>query len=162
MKRTGKLLIIITAILSFMPFRMYGQEKGIDGIIDKYSSAKDIEVVKLSAGILSMLAERDNNDLLKDLKWIKILNLNYPYKNKSTYDSLVRDIAEITGNGYEELVSAKDNESDIRIYLLKKEKGNEFLIFTSSEKDCYTVINISGKISTSLTQALLNNEISIK
>ena len=154
-----KILMILLVAAVFSASRAEAGNRDFEKITGKYSSCRNVEIVTISSELLEMLSTSENNELLKDLDWIKIMNLNDPHATPDIYNNLKKDIAAMLEDGYEELMTVSGGQSEMRIYIKRKDK--DMLFFTSDEHDCFTAIHISGKITKTLTQALLNNEISL-
>lgn len=154
----ARLISVLVTIIFFSGY-VSAQNRDFDTFLDKYSKSRNVEVVTISSELLKMLSTSEDNELLKDLRWIKIINLNNPGDTPQVYENMKSDVCSLTAEGYEELMTVRNGQSEMYIYLKIQDREN--LFFISDEKDCYTVINISGKITKALTQALLNNEISL-
>jgi hypothetical protein len=132
---------------------IFGQNKSIDRVFDKYAGQEGFTTVYISKYMFSMFAQLDEVEdedleevqrIFGKLNGIKILaSEDESPEGINFYDEIMKDLPR---KEYEELMVVKDSESDV-IFLAREEKDVivELLLIVSGDND-NALIAITGEI----------------
>lgn len=133
----------------------------IERIIEKYSSSKYVESVKISPKLLAKLSGAKNTDnLIKNVSGLNILSLKKDSEESRKVCNVFTDeIKDAIKKGYSELITIKSGGDNINIYIEDKNAQVVMLIDNNSE---FSVLCIDGSITTDIIQAVMNGDIKMK
>ncbi|MBV7529967.1 DUF4252 domain-containing protein [Chitinophaga sp. sic0106] len=125
MKRS--LLLIITVLLSCQLFAQQGSSV-IERFFQRYENDRSFTVITITPKMFSMFGKFDANDpdaktfmrVVQKLKGLRILS------KETTKDGqrLYREAAAYLGSDFEELMTIRDKESDLKFLVKENAKGN--------------------------------------
>ncbi len=142
-----KTLAFFTVFLISMG--LSAQSSGLDRFIDKYSDQEDISMVYVSPKMFKMVAkvageelDKELSDFVKSLDGLKILTSN---KN---INALYKEADAELGNGYELLMTARDNGEKVKIMTKSKSDDviEELVLLVGGESE-FTLVSFSGNIN---------------
>ena len=150
MKRTlfGILLCFCTAIFAHAQTDQFDRFSDMDGVSSVY----------ISKAMFDMMPDMKSEELNLEGLTGKLENLQVFSSEKSSVIEKMKNTARQVfkpGNGYETLVRIRDNGEHVDIYLKKHSDNlNEFAVLTQ-EKNEFTVIIITGRLSQKDLQGMI-------
>ena len=139
--------IIAIVTMAIFPLISFSQNKAIDDLFNKYAGRDGFTTVDINGGLLKLASffekDSDSKDLMKTINHIRILAMEKGADSKVNFYKEVID--GITVKDYEELMTVKDKDQDVRI-LVKQADGriNELLMIVGGSDNA--LISITGKI----------------
>jgi len=158
--KTLKINFILFALL-FAPVFLAAQNT-TDALFDKYSGKDGVTSVYITQNMFSLFADIDTEedeeeftDLVKNLKYIKILSIENDtlgkYKNVNFYDDVMK--GKSAGN-YEELMVIKKDGKNVNFLITKEGKIIKELLMLVDGKDEKILISIQGNIDLKMISKL--------
>lgn len=137
--------------MMFVPSAIMAQgSEAIDRMFDKYSGKEGITSVYISSKMFSMMVsqeqgEKEVNDLLKQLKSIRILSVEDTLLNQTLnfYEELKRTV---DFSSYEELMTVNENNSVTKFLIMETGSTVTELLVISGGKQGNTLISIKGDL----------------
>jgi len=148
-------------VLLFSPVFLTAQNT-TDTLFDKYSGKDGVTSVYITQNMFSLFADIDTKedeeeftDLVKNLKYIKILSIENDtlgkYKNVNFYDDVMK--GKSAGN-YEELMVIKKDGKNVNFLITKDGKIIKELLMLVDGKDEKVLISIQGDIDLKMISKL--------
>jgi hypothetical protein len=143
-----KLLFFLIALL---PVSLFAQNS-IQSFFDKYEGRDGFTTVKISPKLFDLVASANIEDadmeIVKDITGLNVL-VYEPGEGKSAdlTEKLFTESKSLLTNGYDELLSVKDEETDIKI--LAKPAGNGIisdLLIVGKSDGQFVYVNVLGKM----------------
>ena len=145
-----KKYVLIAMILSVSAFG-FSQEV-VNKYMDKYESDETFTKVSVSSKMFSLFSEMEGTeedeqlfyDITSKLKGMKVVASEKVSNPKALYDGAVSDVNKA---GFEELMTVKDAEENVKISI--KEDGGtiEELILVVGGKEKFAIVSIFGEIN---------------
>ncbi|MCK4465555.1 MAG: DUF4252 domain-containing protein [Bacteroidales bacterium] len=143
-----KISLILT--LAIFPLLITAQNKAVDKLFDKYAGKDGFTTVFISKNLFKMVADieledPEVNDVIDNLETIKIL-VTDDYENRegvNFYDEIMK---ELPMNEYEELLTVKDSDQDVRFLVKEKDGIIKELLLVVGGRDDNALISITGDI----------------
>lgn len=154
MKKTAVLLAMI-----LVPVFAMAQTATIDKLIKKYGGQEGVTVVNISPELFQIMSAMDIKEIedaefpIGKLSAVKVLSIESQEVLQGTnfYDEVVADL---NTNDYAEVLSVKDGEEDVKMWLKTEgQQIREFLLVVSSP-DEGVVVYISGDFNMSDIEGL--------
>ena len=142
--------IFITTIALSMVYLGFSQQV-VSKYMDKYESDETFTKVSVSSKMFSLFAEMEGSeedeklfyDITSKLKGMKVVASEKVASPKALYKEANSDI---TKAGFEELMTVKDAEENIRISIREKEGIIEELIMVMGGNEQFALVSIYGEI----------------
>jgi hypothetical protein len=141
--------IFLTVIIAAFAAAIYGQKNSLDDFFNKYSGIEGYNSVIINGNFFGFLKNFDDDPDLANLDK-KVTSIRVLSRKKNVQvdvPDFMPDLRNIIKHGnYEEMITVKNSEDDIRF--LVKGKGdiiNEILIVASGDDDA--VIQIKGNLT---------------
>lgn len=141
--------MVLTVLIAAFAVAIYGQRNSLDDFFDSYSDREGYTSVTISGNLFGLLRSFDDDPEM-DGSGQKITSVRLVSREKETGFSGTGFLSEIRGvirrGRYEELITVKDPETDLRIMV--KGNGNtirEILVVASGESEA--VIQICGNLT---------------
>lgn len=151
--------MVLTVLIAAFAVVLYGQRSSLDGFFDSYSDRDGYTSVTINGNLFGLLKNFDEDADLKGADQ-KITSVRIVSRENETGLHRPGFLSEIRGvirrGGYEELVTVKDHDTDLRIMV--KGRGNairEILVVASGEKEA--VIQICGNLTREDVERLSEN-----
>ena len=134
-KKMKKVTLILTAI--FISVAAMAQPSSIEKVIKKYSGMEDVTSVNISAELFQIISDMDVQDIadadipLDKLTAVKVLVVENEeiLANNNFYDEVTDGL---NTDDYTEVLSVRDGEEDVRMWLRAEGKQiREFLLVVS-------------------------------
>ena len=132
--------IILLAGALFIPFILMAQNAAVDKLFNKYQGKEGFTTVLVNKDVFKFISDSDDaehemNKTLENISGIKILAQEDPEitGELNFYDELKKDM---DFNKYEELVTVKEKDQDVRI--IARENNNriaELLVIVGGEEN---------------------------
>ncbi len=134
--------------------------QNVDGLLDKFSSEKNAECVKVSRLIMSLgsmfVGQDEDAWILRKIKSIRVLDLDDCQTNVK--ERFHREVDKLCFNGYDELIRVNDEGEKVRVLMrMKKETICELLLVCAGKEDC-AIVQINGKFTKDDIDKLVNQE----
>ncbi len=143
--------IVLTLMILSVVSIAYSQQV-VTKYMDKYENDETFTKVSVSSKMFSLFAEMEGSeedeqlfyDITSKLKGMKVLASEKVSKPKELYDGAVSDVEKA---GFEELMTVKDAEENVKISI--KEKGGtiEELIMVMGGKEKFAMVSLFGEIN---------------
>lgn len=144
MKRMFLLLVIATLAAS-----LYGQRDPLDDLFDNYSDREGYSSVIINGNIFGILKTFDDDPELEELDR-KVTSVRIVSRKGSPWAGdagLIAEIGKVIKRGkYEELMTVRDHDSDLRFMV--KSRGDvitELLVVSAGQNEA--VIQVCGKLT---------------
>lgn len=141
--------MVFSVLFAALAVVIYGQRNSLDNFFDSYSDRDGYTFVNISGNLFGLLRSFDE-DADSDGPEQKITSVRIVSMQKDKGFSGTGFLSEIRGvirrGGYEDLMTVKDHETDLRVMV--KGRGDaisEILVVASGEKEA--VIQICGKLT---------------
>ncbi len=151
--------MVLTVLIAAFAVVLYGQRSSLDGFFDSYSDRDGYTSVTINGNLFGLLKSSEKQADKKGSDQ-KITSVRIVSREKATGLSGAGFLSEIRGvirrGGYEELVTVKDHDTDLRIMI--KGRGDairEILVVASGEKEA--VIQICGNLTREDVERLSEN-----
>lgn len=154
------LLLILASMLSLTAVN--GQADAIGQFFEKYRNNSEFTQINISPKMFEMFSQMDDSgdmddetmEMIKSLKGLKILTTE---SNPRQYYK--EFITKVSTTGYEELMTIRDGDSDVK-FLVKDSDGgnivNELLLLVGGEED-FVLMSFVGKIALDKVGKLAKN-----
>lgn len=142
--------IVLTIMMLSMVSLAFSQEV-VNKYMDKYEDDETFTKVSVSSKMFSLFAEMEGTeedeqlfyDITSKLKGMKVVASDKVASPGSLYDGAVSDIEKA---GFEELMTVKDAEEDVKISIREKSGIIEELIMVAGGKEKFAMVSIYGEI----------------
>ena len=146
MKKTI-LTIFILSVVSVA----FGQGAVVSKYFDKYEDDETFTKVSVSSKMFSLFTEMEGNsedekeflDVISKLKGMKIVASEKVSDPKGLYSNAISDVSKA---GYEELMTVKDAEENVKISIKEKDGIIEELILVAGGKEKFAMVSLYGII----------------
>ncbi|MDR3652449.1 MAG: DUF4252 domain-containing protein [Paludibacter sp.] len=144
-----KKIMTLIAVLFFVAAI---QAQTLQSLFDKYGNDERFEYVSVGKGMMNMASAfggmvKNDKELISKMTGIKILTLNQN-SDSPLMKSVTRDLNQIVEKGnFETAVEAREKGENVHIYYRVMGNDNADLLIVTKEKDEFSVIWISGKMS---------------
>ena len=141
--------LLFCALFSILSVQVFGQNTALDKFFSEYLENPDFTVVNISPKMFKMISQLDIEDVEPELKELinSIEGLKVLAKEGGDGLKYYKEAyGKIDKNQYEELMTVRDQDENVRIYI--KEKGdiiNELILLVGSS-DEFVLLDIVGKI----------------
>jgi hypothetical protein len=142
-----KRMVFALAVFTFTA-AINGQKQQVDEFFSKYSNREGYTTVVVSGTLLNFLDSRDGDDMDNPARKITSIRVVVRDKDKSPLaEGLLPDIRAIIRRGkYEELMSVRDNESDLQFMArIERDIIREILLVVDGHDEA--VIQIEGNLT---------------
>ncbi|MEO9481817.1 MAG: DUF4252 domain-containing protein [Ekhidna sp.] len=144
-----KKIVLIVMILSIAG-TAFSQEV-VSKYMDKYEGDETFTKVSVSSKMFSLFAEMEGNeddeklfyDITSKLKGMKVVASEKVSNPKSLYDGAVADVDKA---GFEELMTVRDAEENVKISIREKGGIIEELILVAGGKEKFAMVSLYGEI----------------
>jgi len=141
--------MVFSVLFAAMAVVIYGQRNSLDGFFNSYSDRDGYTSVNISGSLFGLLGSF-GEDADGDRPEQKITSVRIVSRDKDHGISGSGFLSEIRGvirrGGYEELMTVKDHETDLRVMVRGRGDAiSEILVVASGEKDA--VIQICGNLT---------------
>lgn len=127
--------------------------------VEKMKDIKGVEVMTIPKSMMRMAMSQVDDEnakkVLKNIDEVTIMQLNKP--SAETLETFRKGISELTGNGYESMMQA--NEEDESVNIIAKKNGDELVevVISVEEKKEIAFIIIKGKFKEEDLKVLQDN-----
>lgn len=145
-----KKLVLTLFVLSIGGY-VFGQGAVVTKYFDKFEDDETFTKVSVSSKMFSLFTEMEGNtedekeflDVISKLKGMKVVASEKVSSPKALYDGAISDVEKA---GYEELMTVKDAEENVKISI--KENGGiiEELILVAGGKEKFALVSLYGEI----------------
>lgn len=140
------LTVMILSAASFA----FGQQV-VTKYMDKYESDETFTKVSVSSKMFSLFTEMEGNsedekeflDLVSKLKGMKVIASEKVANPKELYNSAISDVSKA---GFEELMTVKDAEENVKISIIEKDGIITELIMVAGGKEKFAMVSLYGII----------------
>jgi len=141
--------MVLSVFIAAFAVAIYGQRNSLDSFFDSYSDRDGYTSVNISGDLFGLLRNSDE-DVFGDGKEQKITSVRIVSREKEAGLNGPGFMSEIKGiirrGGYEELMTARDHNTDLRVMVRGRgDAVSEILVVTSGEKEA--VIQICGHLT---------------
>src|SRR5215831_514099 len=144
---------ICLVVISLLPFTAFAQTTSQQSFFDKYEGKEGFTSVKISPKMFNLIASADINDedlsAIKDITGVNVLAFeNEDGNSAARAQQLYNEAKQVIGNDYDELMSVKDDGTDLKILAHPStEKGviNDLLIVGNDDGE-FVYVDVRGKI----------------
>jgi cell division protein FtsX len=150
--KTIKLFSLLIAIV-LSPVLMFGQNKNINKVIDKYQDNKSFTSVRVNPAAFEINPGENEkaqqaDEMLQNIEDMIILKIDSKSKE---YNKFIKEVEEaIIKDGFKEMIKVNDGNETVDIYIAKPddESGSisDFIVFTKQDDDV-SLIYINGIIA---------------
>ncbi|WP_436517217.1 DUF4252 domain-containing protein [Ekhidna sp. To15] len=145
-----KKIVLTMFILSVAGFA-FGQGAVVSKYFDKYEDDETFTKVSVSSKMFSLFTEMEGNtedekeflDVISKLKGMKVVASEKVSDPKGLYNSAISDVSKA---GYEELMTVKDAEENVKISIKEKDGIIEELILVAGGKEKFAMVSLYGII----------------
>lgn len=145
------LFLLIAVISSFHLYAQTQQASVAERFFQKYENDRNFTVVTITPKMFGMFAKLDANDpdsrnlmaVIKKLKGLRIL----ARENTREGSRLFKEAAAFLSSDYEELMTLRDKDSDVKFMVRENSKGNinELIMLVNGSSD-FMVMSLVGEI----------------
>lgn len=129
--------------------------------MDKYEDDETFTKVSVSSKMFSLFSEMEGTeedeqlfyDITSKLKGMKVVAADKVSSPKALYDGAISDVEKA---GFEELMTVKDAEENVRISIREKEGLIEELICVVGGKEKFAMVSLYGEIDLKQVSKLAN------
>jgi len=151
--------MVLTLLIAAFAFVIYGQRNSLDGFFDSYSDRDGYTSVTINGNLFGLLKSFDEDGELKGAEQ-KITSVRIVSRERETALSGTGFLSEIRGvirrGGYEELMTVKDHDTDLRVMIKGRNDAiREILVVASGKKEA--VIQICGNLTREDVDRLTEN-----
>ena len=141
--------MVLTVLIAAFAVVLYGQRNSLDGFFDSYSDRDGYTSVTINGNLFGLLKSFDEDGDFKGAEQ-KITSVRIVSRERETALSGAGFLSEIRGvirrGGYEELMTVKDHDTDLRVMVKGRNDAiREILVVASGEKEA--VIQICGNLT---------------
>ena len=145
-----KKIVLTMFILSVVGYA-FGQGAVVSKYFDKYENDETFTKVSLSSKMFSLFTEMEGNtedeeeflDVIGKLKGMKVVASEKVANPEELYNNAISDVAKA---GYEELMTVKDAEENVKISIKEKDGIIEELILVAGGKEKFAMVSLYGII----------------
>ncbi|WP_370087593.1 DUF4252 domain-containing protein [Ekhidna sp.] len=143
--------IVLTMFVLSVAGYAFGQGAVVSKYFDKYENDETFTKVSVSSKMFSLFTEMEGNtedekeflDVISKLKGMKVVASEKVSDPKGLYNSAISDVAKA---GYEELMTVKDAEENVKISIKEKDGIIEELILVAGGKEKFAMVSLYGII----------------
>lgn len=143
--------IVLTMFVLSVAGHAFGQGAVVSKYFDKYENDETFTKVSVSSKMFSLFTEMEGNtedekeflDVISKLKGMKVVASEKVSDPKGLYNSAISDVAKA---GYEELMTVKDAEENVKISIKEKDGIIEELILVAGGKEKFAMVSLYGII----------------
>jgi len=158
-------LICATGSLSAQNRRI----RTVDDLFSAYEQAKGVGYISISPSLLKLAKAADDtkmDEVFNSIASLRIINIDIKAETNTIANQIRKDVADLVKQGsFEEIVKMREDDSDFVIYLSQnKNKDNkqlEALLMVANGKTELVLIGISGKITRTVIDAVMDGQIGI-
>jgi len=144
-----KKLVFVITLLSITSLA-FGQQV-VTKYMDKYEGDETFTKVSVSSKMFSLFSEMEGSeedeqlfyDITSKLKGMKVVASEKVSNPKALYDGAISDVNKA---GFEELMTVKDAEENVKISIREKGGVIEELIMVAGGKEKFAMVSIYGEI----------------
>lgn len=140
--------MVFTIAVIALTAAVYGQRQQVDEFFSKYSDREGYTTVVINGSLLNFLDNRAGSDMNNPLQKITSIRIVVREKDQSPFsEGLLPEIRSIIRRGkYEELMSVRDDEADLR-FMVRTERDiiREILLVIDGNDEA--VIQIEGNLT---------------
>ena len=141
---------VLTLMIMSIASLTFGQQV-VTKYMDKYEDDETFTKVSISSKMFSLFTEMEGNtedekeflDVISKLKGMKIVASEKVADPKGLYNNAISDVAKA---GYEELMTVKDAEENVKISIKEKDGIIEELILVAGGKEKFAILSLYGII----------------
>lgn len=149
-KNKMKKFVLTLFVFSAASFA-FGQGAVVSKYFDKFEDDETFTKVSVSSKMFSLFTEMEGNtddekeflDVISKLKGMKVVASEKVSDPKGLYSSAISDVSKA---GYEELMTVKDAEENVKISIKEKEGIIEELILVAGGKEKFAMVSLYGVI----------------
>ena len=142
--------IVITMMILSVTSLAFSQQV-VSKYMDKYEDDETFTKVSVSSKMFSLFSEMEGSeedeqlfyDITSKLKGMKVVASDKVSSPKALYDGAISDVEKA---GFEELMTVKDAEENVRISIREKSGLIEELICVVGGKEKFAIVSIYGEI----------------
>lgn len=143
--------IVLTMFVLSVAGYAFGQGAVVSKYFDKYENDETFTKVSVSSKMFSLFTEMEGNtedekeflDVISKLKGMKVVASEKVSDPKGLYNNAISDVAKA---GYEELMTVKDAEENVKISIKEKDGIIEELILVAGGKEKFAMVSLYGII----------------
>ncbi|MEP1032768.1 DUF4252 domain-containing protein [Ekhidna sp.] len=143
--------IVLTMFILSVAGYAFGQGAVVSKYFDKYEDDETFTKVSVSSKMFSLFTEMEGNtedekeflDVISKIKGMKVVASEKVSDPKGLYNSAISDVAKA---GYEELMTVKDAEENVKISIKEKDGIIEELILVAGGKEKFAMVSLYGII----------------
>ena len=137
----------IFAIATLITLACFGQQLDLSSLDKLATKAKASSVITLDPDKLalasSLVDDKDSKKLMNGIKGISVRSFEFADKGAYSRSDLDPIRKQLTGVGWSRVISVKEDEEDVEIYLYKSGTSGAVAIVAAEPKEL-TVVNING------------------
>ncbi|WP_462248244.1 DUF4252 domain-containing protein [Ekhidna sp.] len=141
---------VLTLMIMSIASLTFGQQV-VTKYMDKYEDDETFTKVSISSKMFSLFTEMEGNtedekeflDVISKLKGMKIVASEKVADPNGLYNNAISDVAKA---GYEELMTVKDAEENVKISIKEKDGIIEELILVAGGKEKFAILSLYGII----------------
>ncbi|MEQ6166556.1 MULTISPECIES: DUF4252 domain-containing protein [unclassified Ekhidna] len=142
--------VVLTIMILSITSVAFSQQV-VSKYMDKYENDETFTKVSVSSKMFSLFSEMEGNeedeqlfyDITSKLKGMKVIASEKVSSPKAMYDGAVSDVEKA---GFEELMTVKDAEENVKISIREKGGIIEELILVAGGKEKFAMVSIYGEI----------------
>ncbi|WP_424961698.1 DUF4252 domain-containing protein [Ekhidna sp.] len=142
--------VVLTIMILSVTSVAFSQQV-VSKYMDKYENDETFTKVSVSSKMFSLFSEMEGSeedeqlfyDITSKLKGMKVIASEKVSSPKSMYDGAVSDVEKA---GFEELMTVKDAEENVKISIREKGGIIEELILVAGGKEKFAMVSIYGEI----------------
>ena len=142
---------IVLTIMTVSIVSLAFSQEVVTKYMDKYENDETFTKVSVSSKMFSLFAEMEGSeedeqlfyDITSKLKGMKVVASEKVSKPKELYSGAVSDVEKA---GFEELMTVKDAEENVKISIKEKSGTIEELIMVMGGKEQFAMVSIFGEI----------------
>ncbi|WP_420318285.1 DUF4252 domain-containing protein [Ekhidna sp.] len=142
--------IVLTLMILSITSLAFSQQV-VTKYMDKYENDETFTKVSVSSKMFSLFSEMEGSeedeqlfyDITSKLKGMKVVASEKVSSPKALYDGAVADVEKA---GFEELMTVKDAEENVKISIREKGGVIEELILVAGGKEKFAIVSIYGEI----------------
>ncbi|MBX2870645.1 MAG: DUF4252 domain-containing protein [Saprospiraceae bacterium] len=132
--------------LAALPFLCLAQSKAINDFYNKYSQDEHFLDIKLSGGLLNLVASKTDDEqdkrVIRKITALRALVLEEGHSvKKEDYTKLLRDAK---ADSFEELIKVRDGSDNIEILIREKGNAISHVLLLVNGKDNFVLLSLEG------------------
>lgn len=143
--------IVLTLMILSIGSLSFSQQV-VTKYMDKYGNDETFTKVSVSSKMFSLFAEMEGSeedeqlfyDITSKLKGMKVVASEKVSNPKALYDAAIADVSKA---GFEELMTVKDAEENVKISIREKGGVIEELILVAGGKEKFAMVSLYGEIN---------------